>query len=166
MIQQDDEPSSFPVIGVGSDEDAIAVPLLGVVDGDSEQSQRYGVYVRRFYLLFLLSIVSMQQSCVWMTWSPVQSLVQDMYGWSSGTISLMAAWGPIVYIPVCILTTDLVDRLGMRATVTLAALLTFVGAFVPCYLSVFVSVLRIWCIIDAFSLCSRCCSVRLVLPLS
>lgn len=71
--------------------------------------------------------------------------VQEKYGWSSATIDLLAAWGPIVYIPVSLFTAGIVgacacagtdtcvcppladllpgiaERIGLRATITLGA---------------------------------------------
>lgn len=43
-------------------------------------SQRTALYARRWWVLFLLSLVSCQQSCLWLTFSPIQDEVHRMYG--------------------------------------------------------------------------------------
>ena len=104
--------------------DSLETPLLSF---SGEGEGEYAVYPRRYWLLFLLSVASMQQSCVWMTWSPAVTQVQALYGWSTATVDLLAAWGPIIYCPVCLFTANVVERLGLRASITTAATLTLVG---------------------------------------
>ncbi len=50
--------------------DSLSTPLLATELGIKPDEQQYAVYPRRWWLLFLLSVASMQQSAVWMTWSP------------------------------------------------------------------------------------------------
>lgn len=52
---------------------SLDTPLL---TAGEDGTQAYGVYPRRFWLVFLLSMVSMQQSNVWMTWSPAVDQVR------------------------------------------------------------------------------------------
>lgn len=106
-------------------------PLLSFSNpGENPDEVQYGVYPRRYWLLFLLSITSMQQSAVWMTWSPAVTQVQALYGWPTWSIDLLAAWGPILYVPLAVFTADVVDRLGLRASITVAASLTFTGTII------------------------------------
>ena len=107
-------------------------PLLAFA-GDVLPEPRFGVYARRWWLLFILSLVSMNQTLVWMTWSPAVDQVQQLYGWSNATIDLLAAWGPIVYIVFAFCTPALVEGIGLRATITVAAVLTLLGSCVRCF---------------------------------
>jgi hypothetical protein len=43
--------------------------------------------------------------------------VKELYGWSSVTINLLVAWGPIIYIPLVLVSPYFIDRLGLRASV-------------------------------------------------
>ena len=52
--------------------------------------------------------------------------VQSLYGWSTTTIDLLAAWGNIVYLPVSLIVAGLVDRIGLRATITTAAVMELI----------------------------------------
>lgn len=126
-------------VGVFDDNSDIAgmTPLLSfVTPSASENGPRFAVYPRRWWLLFLLALASTNQSCVWMTWSPAEGPVQQLYGWSPTSIDLLAAWGPFILMAVGIFTADLVERVGLRATITIAALLTFLGTVVRCITTV------------------------------
>lgn len=112
-------------------ESSAMTPLLTfTTDKEAGKEAEFAVYPRRWWLLWLLSVTSMQQSCVWMTWSPAVGQVQSLYGWSTLNIDLLAAWGPIVYVPLCIFTAKFVDRIGLRASITVAATLTFIGTVI------------------------------------
>ena len=65
-------------------------------------------------------VANFLQSNVWSTYSPIVGPVQNLYGWSSSTVDILAAWGPIVYMPLCFVCPRLVERIGLRATITLA----------------------------------------------
>jgi cyanate permease len=112
------------------DDEFMKTPLLTFAGDVEGGGQEFAVYPRRFWLLFLLSVTSMQQSSIWMSWSPVVDQVHTLYGWSTGTVDLLAAWGPIIYVPLAIFTADLVERLGLRASITLGATLSLTGAVI------------------------------------
>jgi hypothetical protein len=105
-------------------------PLLNFQGGVEPGEQAYALYARRWWLLFLLSMGSMQTSVVWMTWSPIVDLVQQLYGWSTATIDLMAAWGPLLYVAISLAIPGLVEKFGLRACITIGCTLTLVGATV------------------------------------
>ena len=49
--------------------------LEPVVPHHGDEEPQFAIYPRRYWLLFLLSITSMQTSCVWLTWSPAVTQV-------------------------------------------------------------------------------------------
>lgn len=59
-------------------EAGLQTPLLvfGAGGEDGADKPLYAVYPRRYWLLFLLSLASCQQSTVWMTWSPAVDQVR------------------------------------------------------------------------------------------
>lgn len=114
-------------------EDAVTTPLVRGPVGSPAQT---AVYSRRFLELFLLTACSFNQSCIWATYSPVEGITEDLYGWSSTDIKLLAAWGPIFCLPLVLFMQPLVDRLGLRNTVTVAALFIAVGAGLRCLTTV------------------------------
>jgi hypothetical protein len=67
------------------------------------------------------------QSNVWATFSPMEGPVKDLYGWSSATVDILAAWGPLIYLPASFFCPRLVERVGLRATITLGITLVFTG---------------------------------------
>ena len=64
------------------------------------------VYARRWWLLFVLSAVSFEQvrahlswspcslgqGWIWNDWGPIAQSAKSVYGWTDGTIALMANW--------------------------------------------------------------------------
>ena len=100
-----------------------------LLDADQDDSKSaFGVYKRRFWILFLLTLVSMQQSVVTITFSPIVDECKTVYGWDSGTVDMFASLGNVVYVSVVMLTPDVVERIGLRASITLAAVLTGASA--------------------------------------
>ena len=60
------------------------------------------------------------QSNVWATWSPMLAPVQKLYGWSSTSVDVLAAWGPLVYLPMSFICPSIVERIGMGLIVAAA----------------------------------------------
>lgn len=55
-------------------------------------------YKRRWYILFLFSLLCFLQNLVWNTWSPLAESVGLALGWTNADVALQANWGCIVYI--------------------------------------------------------------------
>ena len=72
----------------------------------------FKVYRRRWYILFVFSICSALNGMKWNTWGPIQGTSQVVFGWSDTTITLMVAWGPIVYIISFLPISWLMDTKG------------------------------------------------------
>lgn len=106
-------------------------PLLPVAGDDAKGAfagvQTFKAYPRRWWILFLLSVTSMHQSNVWATFSPIVTPVREVYGWHSGTVDILAAWGPLIYLPTSFVCPSIVDRIGLRASITLAISLVCAG---------------------------------------
>ena len=72
----------------------------------------FKVYRRRWYILFVFSICSALNGMKWNTWGPIQGTSQVVFGWSDTTVTLMVAWGPIVYIISFLPISWLMDTKG------------------------------------------------------
>ena len=97
--------------------------LINSSDRDVQYSGQYGtlgsihrekfkVYKRRWYILLLFFICSAVNGMKWNTWSPIQGTSQVVFGWSDTTITLLVAWGPIVYIVLFLPVSWLMDAKG------------------------------------------------------
>ena len=74
--------------------------------------ENFKVYKRRWYILLVFFICSAVNGMKWNTWSPIQGTSQVVFGWSDTTITLLVAWGPIVYIIVFLPMSWLMDTKG------------------------------------------------------
>ena len=72
----------------------------------------FKVYKRRWYILLVFFICSAVNGMKWNTWSPIQGTSQVVFGWSDTTITLLVAWGPIVYIVIFLPVSWLMDAKG------------------------------------------------------
>ena len=74
--------------------------------------ENFKVYKRRWYILLLFLICSAVNGMKWNTWSPIQGTSQVVFGWSDTIITLLVAWGPIVYIIIFLPVSWLMDAKG------------------------------------------------------
>ena len=75
------------------------------------------VYKRRWYILLIYFICSALNAVKWNTWSPIQGTAQVVFGWSDTTITLLVAWGSIVFVVVFLPMSWLMDVKGKKATI-------------------------------------------------
>ena len=74
--------------------------------------ENFQVYKRRWYILVVFFICSAVNGMKWNTWGPIQGTSQVVFGWSDTTITLLVAWGPIVYIIAFLPVSWLMDAKG------------------------------------------------------
>ena len=55
------------------------------------------VYKRRWYILVVYCFVSILQSVIINTYSPIQDTARAVYHWHDYVIDLLAAWGSIAF---------------------------------------------------------------------
>lgn len=88
-----------------------------------------GLHPRRWWLLLLLTTASMASGVVWITWTPLASVVQhDPFNWPGWLVPLLAACGPLMclFAPWCL--PKIVRDHGLRNCIVIASALTFIGA--------------------------------------
>ena len=70
-------------------------------------------YHRRWYILFVFSLLAGLQACVWNTWGPITGSAEAVFDWGDQQIALLENWGPITYILSFVLFSWLLDVKGM-----------------------------------------------------
>ena len=73
-----------------------------------------------------------KKGAVWNAWGPVSKAIEPEFGWSDGTVALLANWGPICYLVAVFPSSWLLDIKGLRASLLVGAALVFVGSGVRC----------------------------------
>ena len=101
-------------------------------DAELHEEEDFGIVCRRWYILFLLSLVAFEQGWLWNEYGPIAPALQNLYGWSDGTIATLANWGPIAYVIAVFPTAYALDTLGLRPPVVIAAGLVTAGAACKC----------------------------------
>ena len=84
--------------------------------GNIHRKNNFKVYKRRWYILAVFFICSAVNGMKWNTWGPIQGTSQVVFDWSNTTITLLVAWGPIVYIIVFLPVSWLMDVKGKNVT--------------------------------------------------
>jgi hypothetical protein len=87
----------------------------------------------RFYVLFAFCLLSFNQCLFWITFSPIAGNAKEYYGIDDGQIALLLNWGPIIYIPVCGVTSWLTSQKnGLRRVCLGSGVATAVAMVVRC----------------------------------
>ncbi|KAH3745217.1 solute carrier family 49 member 4 protein [Pelomyxa schiedti] len=112
-------------VDVGGAAVAVAVAVEAEGERDPPKSKA------RLWVLGLFFSVAFMQSNIWMTYGPIAPPAQELYE-DSLSISLLAAWGPIMYLPATVLSSWLMDKTGMKLSMVLNAALVAGGALLRC----------------------------------
>ena len=102
-----DSPEEKTNILIDSSVHDVQYGSVGAISRDN-----FKVYKRRWYILVVFFICSAVNGMKWNTWGPIQGTSQVVFGWSNTTITLLVAWGPIVYIIVFLPVSWLMDAKG------------------------------------------------------
>lgn len=65
---------------------------------DDKPAMECKSYKRRFYILFLFSLISFCQYCAWNTYGPIATTAKSVFGWSNTQIAVLASMDPITYL--------------------------------------------------------------------
>ncbi len=77
------------------------------------------VYWYRWYILGLFSLVGALENVTWNTWGPIEDSARAVYGWSKGTVSLLADWGAITFVLCVFPSAWMLDVKGKFVLITL-----------------------------------------------
>jgi len=93
----------------------------------------YKLYRSRWWILFLFSLLSAQQSVLWITYGAVADTSEEYYHKSAAQINFLASLGPIAFIPFATLSSWLMGEYGLRKSCVGAAILCAVAAVIRCF---------------------------------
>ena len=100
----------------------------------------YRMYLQRFYVLAVFSLLSFNQCLIWLTFSPIARSAVTYYKISEATVNLLLNWGPIIFIPSLLLTYILLNKhSGLRHCVILLAVTDFIATLLRVIPSVLTS---------------------------
>lgn len=72
------------------------------------------VYKRRWFVLATVAMLNVSLNILWISFSSVASSVAYYYQVAPSDVNLLSAIGFLVGLPVCLLSTWMVDRFGLR----------------------------------------------------
>eukprot|EP01116_Phalansterium_solitarium_P018223 TRINITY_DN4755_c0_g2_i1.p1 TRINITY_DN4755_c0_g2~~TRINITY_DN4755_c0_g2_i1.p1 ORF type:complete len:476 (+),score=196.57 TRINITY_DN4755_c0_g2_i1:97-1524(+) len=87
------------------------------------------VYKTRWYVLGVFSVLSTQQTLMWMTFSPIADSTRTYFGTTDNVINLQLAYGCIFFVPFVVVVSWLLGRSdqGLRQVMLLGAVLDGLG---------------------------------------
>jgi MFS transporter, FLVCR family, disrupted in renal carcinoma protein 2 len=104
-------------------EDELLLPFA------DEKQVTYTVLGRRWYILFVASVVAFEQGFIWNNFGPIALTLKNetVFNWDDATIAWMGNWGPIAYVIAFMPTAWMLDTWFVRHTALMAAFLVLVG---------------------------------------
>jgi MFS family permease len=94
------------------------------------KDQTYRVYGYRWVVLGVFMFVNLVIQMLWITYAPITGPAANFYGVTDSQIGLLAMTFMIVYIPLSIPASWVIDRFGFRLAVSIGAMLMGVFAIV------------------------------------
>ena len=91
------------------------------------KDQTYRVYGYRWVVLAVFMLINLTVQMLWITYAPITGPAAKYYGVTDSRIGLLAMTFMIVYIPLSIPVSWVIDRYGFRLAVSIGAV--FMGVF-------------------------------------
>lgn len=91
------------------------------------KDQTFRVYGYRWVVLAVFMLINLTMQMLWITYAPITGPAAKYYGVTDAQIGLLAMTFMIVYIPLSIPVSWVIDRYGFRLAVSIGAVL--MGAF-------------------------------------
>ena len=102
-------------------------PILKLEEGECFANDLQ-VYKRRWYMLFLFSVIVFTQTMISGMWGPMAQSVQIVFGWSTGNIALLSSWGAVSVLVCSFGAIWLINKKGLRVLTLVGCLTLFAGA--------------------------------------
>ena len=102
-------------------------PILKLEEGECVAKDQQ-VYKRRWYMLFLFSVIVFTQTMFSGMWGPMAQSVQIVFGWNTGTIALLSSWGAVSTLVCSFGAIWLINKKGLRVLTLVGCLTLFAGA--------------------------------------
>jgi MFS family permease len=94
------------------------------------KDQTFRVYGYRWVVLAVFMLINLTMQMLWITYAPITGLAAKYYGVTDSQIGLLAMTFMIVFIPLSIPVSWVIDRYGFRLAVSIGALLMGVFSIV------------------------------------
>jgi len=108
-------------------------PLIQVSHIEDNNTKKWTLYSRRWYLLLVYCVLSCQQSVLWITFSPIASSAKQYYDTDDFMINLLLAWGAIIYVPFLFFGGWIMNQKGgLRRIILLGAVLCGIAGAIRC----------------------------------
>lgn len=93
-----------------NDEQPFPDVAIEKVGGDDNVTTK--LYKRRWYMLFIFSMIAFVQGGIWNTWGPIAAASEEAFNWTDADIALFANWGCISYLVACFPMAWIIDVKG------------------------------------------------------
>ncbi|XP_025414282.1 feline leukemia virus subgroup C receptor-related protein 2-like [Sipha flava] len=103
---------------------------------DQQQQQNLKLYKSRWIILFVYMVYSMANAVHWIQYSIISNITVKFYGVSNFAIDTTSTIYMIVYVPLVIPASWVLDRLGLKVTMVIGAAGTCLGAWLKVFSAV------------------------------
>jgi len=86
-------------------------------------SEEYKQYGYRWVVLLLFGLVLCVQAFLWISFAPIESSVEEVFGVSETLVRLLALVGPVMFVFLGSYAGDISDRRGFKFAVSLGAII-------------------------------------------
>ncbi|XP_076461301.1 LOW QUALITY PROTEIN: solute carrier family 49 member A3-like [Babylonia areolata] len=93
-----------------------------------QTQKEYTLYTRRWFIVFVVCIINIANAMIWICFSPVTNHTTDYYNISADEVNWLSLVYVVASIPFGLLATWLLDTLGLRTSIILAAWLNLIGS--------------------------------------
>ncbi len=85
-----------------------SIPLGGI------RHRRYKVYPSRWGVLVAVALLTVANNTLWISYAAINTIAADYYHKDPGQIDMLTTVSFVIGIPLCLLSTWIVNKLGLR----------------------------------------------------
>ena len=100
---------------------------LNLNDNNHFEVNQYRDYPSRWGVLATVFCLNLANNALWISFSSIATTAAEYYGNSVSDVDWLGTIGFIVGIPMCLISTWIVDRFGLRSAIFIGTILTFFG---------------------------------------
>jgi FLVCR family MFS transporter 7 len=101
------------------------------VEEDDDTVTEYQLYPKRWFVLASFCLLNFSNGWIWVTWSPLTTLVADFWGVSAGKVDALSGIYMYVFVPTNFMSMYLVSNyVGLAIGLKIGAVFNFLGTVV------------------------------------
>lgn len=108
-------------------------PLNPKLNNINTHEHEHKLYPTRWYILFMFSVLSALQCCLWINYGAVAETTKALYNCSNASVNFLAATGPIAFIPTSFIFSWAIGERSIRFACIVGAVLCAVSAVIRCF---------------------------------